>query len=104
VKHHPITTIMGRLAHEQGIDVDKINASTQQRAAITLIVELLDMATAPIMTHPDVVPAAALALRGYAELLETATETINADPNLSGLRDFAAATEHARVLRNRGSR
>lgn len=104
MKRHPITTIMGRLATEQGLDIDKINASTQQRAAITLLVELLDTATMPIMMHPDLVPAAALALRGYAELLETATETINADPNLSGLRTFAAATEHARVLRDRGPR
>jgi len=101
---HPVQTIMGRLAAEQGLDVDAINHSTQQRAAITLLVELLDTATMPIMMHPDLVPAAALALRGYAELLETATETINDDPGLSGLRDFVAAAEHARVLRDRGPR
>lgn len=101
---HPIQTIMGRMAAEQGIDVDKINASTQHRAAVTLLVELLDTATMPIILHTDLVPTAALTLRAYAELIEAATAAVNADPDLAALRDFARDAESAAVRHRRAAR
>jgi hypothetical protein len=104
MKRHPIQTIMGRMAHEQGIDVDKINGSTQHRAAVTLLVELLDTATIPILLHADLVPTAALTLRAYAELIESATAAVDADPSLAALRDFARDAETAAVRRRQESR
>ena len=104
MKRHPIQTIMGRMAAEQGIDVDQINHSTRHRAAITLLVELLDTATMPIIVHTDLVPAAALTLRAYAELIEAATEAINDSPDLAGLRDMVRDAETAAAYHRRGAR
>jgi phosphohistidine phosphatase SixA len=103
VKRHPIQTIMGRMAAEQGIDVDKINASTQHRAALTMLVELLDTATMPIIVHTDLVPTAALTLRAYAELIESAAAVIDKTPEMRELRDIVRDVESAHCRRHGGT-
>lgn len=87
MNRHPIGTIMGALAVEEGLDVDAINASPQHRAVVTLLVELLDRTTPPILVHPETVPTAACTLRAYARLLEVSTEAVEAVPAMRALRD-----------------
>lgn len=78
--HHPVTSIMGWRAAAAGFDIDAFNADVRQRAAATLIVEMLDMATQPIIAHPELIPAAAHTLHCYAELLLRSRQVIENCP------------------------
>lgn len=73
---HPVTRIMAEHAAEAGFDVDAFNADVRQRAASTLLIDLLDMATQPIIAHPELIPAAVLTLNSYAELLARSRQLI----------------------------
>ena len=77
---HPALRTMAERAAAQGIDVEAINASAQHRAILTLIIEVLDMSIGSIVAHPELIPTAALTLRGYADLLDRSREVIAHSP------------------------
>lgn len=75
---HPALGILSQRVTEAGLDVDAINADPQSRAVVTLLLDVLDMATGPVVAHPRLLPLAALTLQSYAELLDR-SEVIIAD-------------------------
>jgi hypothetical protein len=86
-QHHPVIPIMTRLAREAGIYDELLHADIQQRAAVTLIIEILDLISPNILAHPRTLPLSALTLRAYAELLETSAGLIRTVPHLAKLAD-----------------
>lgn len=95
--HHPIMPIMARQAAEAGLDVDKINADIRQRAAATLLIELLDMGTQPIIAHPELIPIAALTLCSYGELLLRSQKIIAECPEFQAMIKHHAAHDACEV-------
>lgn len=75
---HPALGILSQRAAEAGLDIDAINADVQSRAVVTLLLDVLDMATGPVVAHPRLLPIASLTLQSYAELLDR-SEVIIAD-------------------------
>ena len=76
--------IISRMVAERGLDADEINNDAQARAAMTLIIEILDMASPPMLANGRVLPLAAITLRAYAELLET-SEHMLGNPKIRDL-------------------
>jgi hypothetical protein len=94
VTGHPVTRIMAEHAAECGLDIDTFNADTRQRAAASLIIELLDMATQPIIAHPELIPAAVLTLHSYAELLARSRQVIVETPEFQAMVRAHVHAEH----------
>lgn len=84
-RDHPIIPIMARLARDAGTYDALLHADIRQRAAVTLLIEILDMLAPSVLAHPRVIPLSALTLRAYAELLTTSAELIETDPHLAKL-------------------
>ena len=80
MSRHPAATIMSRRAAEAGIDIAAFNADLQQRAATTLIFEMLDLLAPQVLCQPELLPTVSLALHSYAELLERSEEIIDDSP------------------------
>jgi hypothetical protein len=90
---------MARMADantEQGAAPDHVDlgkADLQQRAAVTLIIEVLDMIAPQLVGVPRTLPLAALTLRAYAELLERGDGLIKTDPTLAALAEIVKWAE-----------
>jgi hypothetical protein len=95
-QHHPVIAIMTRLATEAGMYDELLNADVQQRAAVTLIIEMLDMIAPNVLPHPRVLPLSALTLRAYAELIERSAELIEIDPQFAALANLIHDRERDR--------
>ena len=91
---HPALGILSQRAAEAGLDIDALNADVQSRAAVTLLLDVLDMATGPLVAHPRLLPLAALTLQSYAELLERSEVVIADSPQFR-----AMVAEHERAER-----
>ena len=90
---HPVVRIMAEHATEAGLDVDAFNADVRQRATATLIIDLLDMATQPVIAHPDLIPVAVLTLNSYAELLLRSQQIIAETPEFQAMiKQYADTT------------
>ena len=94
---HPVLRIMAEHAAETGLDVDAFNADPQQRATATLIIDLLDMATQPVIAHPDLIPVAVLTLNSYAELLTRSQQLIAETPEFQAMIKYHAEHDACQV-------
>jgi hypothetical protein len=92
------------MVREQGgpVRVAELQADMSARAMITLLVEVLDQATKPITHRPEYLPLAAITLRAYAELLDTA-DSMMRDPEVQRFLD-TLREELAEMFEREGKR